>query len=114
MRNLLQHGCNWQAEEWGKGGEDRLNARYACDMQKLRFRFLPSGHLVGDFDSPIPRFEKNGVFLWLLLIVVAADTAFPFLGKAVPVTILVKAKIQKNAKCEEEAKSWQGQRKMNR
>ena len=28
-------------------------------------------------------------------------------------TILVKAKIQKTAKCEEEAKSWQGQRKMN-
>jgi hypothetical protein len=35
-------------------------------------------------------------------------------GKAVPVTILVKDKIQKTAKCEEEAKSWQGQRKMNR
>lgn len=79
-------------------GIDCYNARYACDMQKLRFRFLPSGHLVGDFDSPIPRFEKNGVFLWLLLIVVAADTAFPFLGKAVPMTILVKAKIQKNCK----------------
>ena len=40
-----------------------MNARYACDMQKLRFRFFLSGHLVGDFDSPIPRFEKNGVFL---------------------------------------------------
>ena len=59
-------------------GIDRYNARYACDMQKLHFRFLPSGHLVGE--SPIPRFEKNGVFLWLLLIVVAADTAFPFWG----------------------------------
>ena len=35
-------------------------------------------------------------------------------GKAVPMTILVKANIQKTAKCEEEAKSWQGQRKMNR
>ena len=35
-------------------------------------------------------------------------------GKAVLVTILVKDKIQKTAKCEEEAKSWQGQRKMNR
>ena len=35
-------------------------------------------------------------------------------GKAVPVTILVKATNQKKAKREEEAKSWQGQRKMNR
>ena len=44
-------------------GIDCYNARYACDMQKLRFRFLLSGHLVGDSDSPIPWFEKNGVFL---------------------------------------------------
>ena len=34
--------------------------------------------------------------------VVAADAAFPFCGKAAPVTILVKAKILKTAKREEE------------
>ena len=85
------------------------NARYACDMQKLRFRFFLSGHLVGDFDSPIPRFfsvastdrSRSGYSLSLL-------------GKSVPMTILVKATNHKKAKREEEAKSWQGQRKMNR
>lgn len=74
-------------------GIDCYNARYACDMQKLRFRFFLSGHLVGDFDSPIPRFfsvaptdrSRSGYSLSLF-------------GKAVPVTILVKDKIQKTAK----------------
>ena len=90
-------------------GIDCYNARYACDMQKLRFRFFLSGHLVGDFDSPIPRFfsvastdrSRSGYSLSLL-------------GKSVPMTILVKATNQKKAKREDEAKSWQGQRKTNR
>ena len=79
-------------------GIDCYNARYACDMQKLRFRFLLSGHLVGDFDSPIPRFGKNGVFLCGSTDRSRSGYSLSLLGKSVPMTILVKAKIQKNCK----------------
>ena len=93
---------------------DCYNARYACDMQKLRFRFLLFGHLVGDFDSPNPRFEKNSVFLYGSYWRSRSGYSLSLLGKSVPMTILVKATNQKKAKREEEAKSWQGQRKTNR
>ena len=94
-------------------GIDCYNARYACDMQKLRFRFLPSGHLVGESGSPIPRFEKNGVFLRGSYWRSRSGCSLSLFGKVAPVTILVKAKILKTAKREEEIKSWRGQRKTN-
>ena len=95
-------------------GIDRYNARYACDMQKPVSGFCCPAILLG---NPAPQslgLRKTAFFSVAPTGVVAADAAFPFCGKAAPVTILVKAKILKTAKCEEEAKSWQGQRKMNR
>ena len=95
-------------------GIDCYNAKYACEMQKLRFRVFACGHLVGDVGSPIPRFGKNGVFLCGSTDRSRSGYSLSLLGKSVPMTILVKATNHKKAKREEEAKSWQGQRKMNR
>ena len=95
-------------------GIDCYNARYAYDIQKICFRFLPSGHLVGDSDSPIPRVEKNGVFSEAPTDCSRSGYSLSLFRKAVPVTVLVLAQFLKTAKREEEAKSWQGQRKMNR
>ena len=78
------------------------------------FGFCSPATLLG---IPIPQslgLRKTAFFSVAPTVVVAADTAFLFSGKLPPVTVLVLAQFLKTAKCEEEAKSWQGQRKMNR
>ena len=57
--------------------------------------FLLSGDLVGESGSPIPRFEKNGVFLCGSYWRSRSGYSLSFFGKGAPVTILVKARILK-------------------